>query len=123
MTDVTKKRRWIIPLVILVVLAAVAALWMSDKALSVGRFISGENGGCFIALDDRPVLVHYIGGANCGPGDRVLVIHRNVFAESWPEQTKGYFMVKLGEGTDTDIPESALEVLRESGYLPKTETG
>ncbi|MBQ8683944.1 MAG: hypothetical protein IJ518_05455 [Clostridia bacterium] len=93
------------------------AVWvMSGKAVSVGRFISGDNGTCFVVLDNRPVQVHHIGAAGCTVGDKVLVMHQNVFAESWPEQTKGYCILRLSEGTQADIPEDVWTVLRAAGY-------
>jgi len=45
----------------------------------------------------------------------LLIIHQSAFAESYPEQTRAYFIIKIGAGSVEDIPQKAIDVLIETG--------
>ncbi len=116
MSKRTKRIVWCIPLAAMVLLVGLVTLWMGDKGVSLGRFVSGDNGTCFVTLDNRtaPVQMHY-GPIDCEPGDRILLIHRNAFAESYPEQGWAYLILKIGDGTPEDVS-AALKFLEDWGY-------
>ena len=118
MSKRTKRILWCIPLAATVLLAVLVGVYLADKDVSLGRFVSGCNGGFFAVLDSRtaPVQMHY-DPVDCEPGDRIFILHRDAFAESYPEQGWACLVLKIGNGTLEDVPQAALDVLHELGYI------
>lgn len=92
-----------------------AVVIFSGNQLTVARCIITENGSLYMVYDDRPVQLNYTGDKDYETGDKLLIVHRSAFAESYPEQTRAYFITKIGSGSLEDIPQKALDVLIETG--------
>jgi len=115
-----KKKGLIITLTIIgaiVVLALIffAVVIFSGNQLTVAQCIITENGSMYMVYDDRPVHLNYTGDKGYETGDKLLIIHQSAFAESYPEQTRAYFIIKIGAGSVEDIPQKAIDVLIETG--------
>lgn len=66
-----------------------------------------------MVYDDRPVELHYDKDTDYQTGDKLLIIHKSAFAESYPEQTRAFFIIRIGNGTKDDIPENVWNSLIE----------
>lgn len=113
--------------VLSIVLIGLAIIFLSGNQFTVARCIVTENGSLYMVYDDSPVKLNYDGDKEYKTGDKLLIVHQSAFAESYPEQTRTYFVIKLGSGTKDDIPQKALDVLTEigntvSGEMPKDTT-
>ena len=105
----------ILGVVLAIVLIGLAILFLSGNQFTVARCIVTENGSLYMVYDDRPVKLSYDGDTDYKTGDKLLIAHQSAFAESYPEQTRAYFVMKLGSGLLEDIPQKALDVLIETG--------
>lgn len=114
----------IIAAVLAIALVGLAIIFLSGNQITVARCIVTENGSMYMVYDERPVRISAGEGRDYQTGDKLLIIHANAFAESYPEQARAVFVMKIGSGTKEDIPQKALDVLTEtgntvSGELPK----
>ena len=115
----------IIAAVLALALLGIAVLFLSGNQITVARCIVTENGGLYMVYDERPVRISAGEDKNYQTGDKLLIVHASVFAESYPEQARTIFVMKIGSGTKEDIPQKALDVLTETGTavlgeMPKT---
>ncbi len=114
----------IIAAVLALALLGIAVLFLSGNQITVARCIVTENGGLYMVYDERPVRISAGEGKDFQTGDKLLIVHASAFAESYPEQARTVFVMKIGSGTKEDIPQKALDVLTEtgntvSGEMPK----
>ena len=114
----------IIAAVLALALLGIAVLFLSGNQITVARCIVTENGGLYMVYDERPVRISAGEDKNYQTGDKLLIVHASAFAESYPEQARTVFVMKIGSGTKEDIPQKALDVLTEtgntvSGEMPK----
>jgi len=68
-----------------------------------------------MVYDERPVRISAGEDKDYQTGDKLLIVHASAFAESYPEQARTIFVMKIGSGTKDDIPQKALDVLTETG--------
>ena len=114
----------IIAAVLALALLGIALLFLSGNQIMVARCIVTENGGLYMVYDERPVRISAGEDKNYQTGDKLFIVHASAFAESYPEQARTVFVMKIGSGTKEDIPQKALDVLTEtgntvSGEMPK----
>ena len=114
----------IIATVLALALLGLVVLFLSGNQITVARCIVTENGSLYMVYDERPVRISTGEDKNYQTGDKLLVVHASAFAESYPEQARTIFVMKIGSGTKEDIPQKALDVLTEtgntvSGEMPK----
>ena len=114
----------IIAAVLALALLGLAVLFLSGNQITVARCIVTESGGLYMVYDERPVRISAGEDKDYQTGDKLLVVHASAFAESYPEQARTVFVMKIGSGTKEDIPQKALDVLTEtgntvSGEMPK----
>ena len=117
----------IIAAVLALALVGLAIIFLSGNQITVARCIVTENGSLYMVYDERPVRISAGDDRDYQTGDKLLIIHASAFAESYPEQTRVVFVMKIGSGTKDDIPQKALDVLTEtgntvSGEMPKDTT-
>lgn len=117
----------IIAAVLALALLGIAVLFLSGNQITVARCIVTENGGLYMVYDERPVRISAGEDKDFQTGDKLLVVHASSFAESYPEQARTIFVMKIGSGTKEDIPQKALDVLSETGNavlgeMPKDTT-
>ena len=117
----------IIAAVLALALVGVAIIFLSGNQITVARCIFTENGSLYMVYDERPVRISAGEDREYQTGDKLLIVHATAFAESYPEQARAVFVMKIGSGTKEDIPQKALDVLTEtgntvSGEMPKDTT-
>ena len=117
----------IIAAVLALALVGLAIIFLSGNQITVARCIVTENGSLYMVYDERPVRISAGEDRDYQTGDKLLIIHANAFAESYPEQARAVFVMKIGSGTKEDIPQKALDVLTETGNtvtgeMPKDTT-
>jgi len=117
----------IIAAVLVLALVGLAIIFLSGNQITVARCIVTENGSLYMVYDERPVRISAGDDRDYQTGDKLLIIHASAFAESYPEQARAVFVMKIGSGTKEDIPQKALDVLTEtgntvSGEMPKDTT-
>jgi len=117
----------IIAAVLALALVGFAIIFFSGNQITVARCIVTENGSLYMVYDERPVRISAGENRDYQTGDKLLIIHANAFAESYPEQARTVFVMKIGTGSKDDIPQQALDVLTEtgntvSGEMPKDTT-
>ena len=114
----------IIAAVLALALVGVAIIFLSGNQITVARCIVTENGSLYMVYDERPVRISAGEDRDYQTGDKLLIVHATAFAESYPEQARAVFVMKICSGTKEDIPQKALDVLTEtgntvSGEMPK----
>ena len=114
----------IIAAVLALAVLGLAVLFLSGNQITVARCIVTENDSFYMVYDERPVRISAGEDKNYQTGDKLLIVHASAFAESYPEQARTVFVMKIGSGTKEDIPQKALDVLTEtgntvSGEMPK----
>ena len=114
----------IIAAVLALAIVGLAIIFLSGNQITVARCIVTENGGLYMVYDERPVRISAGEDKNYQTGDKLFIVHASAFAESYPEQARTVFVMKIGSGTKEDIPQKALDVLTEtgntvSGEMPK----
>ncbi len=117
----------IIAAVLVLALVGCAIILFSGNQITVARCIVTENGGLYMVYDERPVRISAGDDKDYQTGDKLLIVHASAFMESYPEQARAVFVMKIGSGTKDDIPQKALDVLTEtgntvSGEMPKDTT-
>ena len=117
----------IIAAVLALAVVGLAIIFLSGNQITVARCIVTENGGLYMVYDERPVRISAGEDRDYQTGDKLLIVHATAFAESYPEQARAVFVMKIGSGTKEDIPQKAIDVLTEtgntvSGEMPKDTT-
>ena len=117
----------IIAAVLALALVGLAIIFLSGNQITVARCIVTENGSLYMVYDERPVRISAGDDRDYQTGDKLLIIHASAFAESYPEQARAVFVMKISSGTKEDIPQKALDVLTETGNtvtgeMPKDTT-
>ena len=112
-----KKKIWLIPVAIIVaiLILSVAVVFLSGKQFTVARCIVTDNDSLYMVYGDRPIHLIYDKDTDYQTGDKLLILHQSAFAECYPEQTRAYFVVKIGSGSKDDIPQLAFDILIETG--------
>ena len=110
-------KKWLIPVLIIAVILvlATAVVFLSGNQFTVARCVVTDNDSLYMVYKDRPVRLAYDNDTDYQTGDRLLILHRSAFAESYPEQTKAYFIVKIGSGSKDDISQKVFDVLIATG--------
>ena len=115
-------KKWQSILIVLICIAAIVTITVNClQGRTVGRCLIADNGSVILIAGtesivlcaknpDSPML------KNLQTGDKILVFHDGV-RESYPAQTLAYFVVKLGSGTEADIPASVISQLAELGWI------
>ncbi len=106
---------------VILMLSVVGRGWLllTDADTSLTRCIITESGKVYMAHQGQPVLLNGVENRDYETGDLLLVIHSSAFAESYPEQTIAYFAIRVAGGSVKDVPQSAMEVLREMGIIER----
>lgn len=74
-----------------------------------------DNGGATVlSYDDEKI---FDGISN---GDKITILS-DCIEESYPAHTKAYFLKKIKDGTEADLPKGELSGLKELGWIPKLE--
>ncbi len=113
----------VIGAVVALVLIFFAVVVFSGNQISIARCVVTENGSLYMVFDDRPVLLSYNESTDYKTGDKLLIVHQSAFAESYPEQTRAYLIIKIGSGSEKDIPQKAIDVLIETGNYSISNVG
>lgn len=108
----------IIGAIVALALIVFAVVFFSGNQFTVARCIVTENGSLYMVYDDRPIHLSYNKDTDYENGDKLLILHQSAFAESDPEQTRAYCIMKLGSGSIEDIPQKAIDKLIETGNTP-----
>ena len=119
------RKKWLIPVGVVgcLLLLCAAGLWyMAANTLgfSVGRCLVADNGSYMLIEGNSPIVLNTRDKRDIftglETGDKILVLHYGV-EDSYPGQTGVKWVLKLGSGTLTDIPEHVITKLTESGWL------
>ena len=112
-----KKKKWLIPVATIVaaLIFVVAVVFISGNQFTVARCIVTDNDSLYMVYENRPVHLAYSKDTDYQTGDKLLIIHQSAFAESDPEHTRAYFVMKIGSGSKEDIPQKAFDALIETG--------
>ncbi len=113
----------IIAAVMAFALVGFAIILFSGNQITVARCIVTENGGLYMVYDERPVRISAGDDKDYQTGDKLLIVHASAFAESYPEQARTVFVMKIGSGTKEDIPQKAFDVLVETGNYSISDVG
>ncbi len=103
----------------LLVAVGIGFLYLSGNQITAARCIVTDSGALYMVYDGRPVKLNGADG-EYQTGDQLLVIHQAAFAESYPEQCRAYLVIKAAAGSQSDVPQSALDVLIETGNIGGT---
>ncbi len=114
--DCIKNKKWIIPIIIVAILIlTVAVVFLSSNQFTVARCIVTDNDSLYMVYEDRPIHLTYDKETDYQTGDKLLILHQSAFAESDPEQTRAYFVMKIGSGAKDDVPQKAFDALIATG--------
>lgn len=112
-----KKKRWVslVVMIIVILVLIVAVIFLSGNEFTIARCIVTDNDSLYMVYDDRPIQLSYDKTTDCQTGDKLLIVHQSAFAESYPERTRAYFVMKISSGSKEDIPQKVFDVLIETG--------
>ena len=120
-----QKLKWAIPiaiigLILILMITLIVVMIVNGLGFSQGRYLEANNGSEMIVVDNSPTVMlnrtnRYI-FKNLDTGDKILVIH-GATAESYPARTGAYAVIKLGNGSISDIPKTVIDSLTELGWL------
>ena len=97
-------------------LILIAVIFISGKNITIARCIVTDEGTLYMAYHGQPVRLVGASVRGYKTGDKLFIIHDIAFAESYPAQTRASLTLKISSGDENDVPEKALNVLRELGY-------
>ena len=100
----------------LTLVLSIAIFTLSNLAFFKGRCVKTEDGRALYVINNSPVLLSGISGENPTTGDEIFIVCANVFAESYPEQGRGYMAIKLKDGKLSDLPQNVVKALQDLGY-------
>lgn len=109
--------------VVFLVVFLFAVIILSGNQITIARCIVTDNGNLYMVDDECPVHLSFNGDKEYETEDNLLIVHQSAFAESYPEQTRAYFVMKIGSGPETDIPQKAIDVLIETGNYSISNVG
>ena len=112
-----KKKKWLISVAIIVaiLILAVVVIFLGGNQFTVARCVVTDNDSLYMVYEGRPIHLTYDKDTDYQTGDKLLILHQSAFAESYPEQTRAYFVVKIGSGSKDDIPQKAFDALIATG--------
>ena len=113
----------IIAAVLALALVGFAIILFSGNQITVARCIVTENGSLYMVYDERPVRISAGDDKDYQTGDKLLIVHASAFMESYPEQARTVFVMKIGSGAKEDIPQKAFDVLIETGNYSISDIG
>ncbi len=119
-----KNKKIIIPLlcvacVLILILISVSLVFISGNNMATVRCYVSDGGSVYMLYQDRPVKLNYKGEIELDTGDEIFVIFSSSFAESFPEQTKAHFIIRVSDGTREDLVienENYIKQLEELGF-------
>ena len=119
-----RKKLWIVAPILVLVFLGAGILRHLFKADTVIYIDAGEP----IIIFDRGEPVVMLGrkeGMFSGlrTGDRILILHDGTMMLSYPAQMSVHFCIRLKKGDVSDVPEAAMEQLREMGWLEEEAFG
>lgn len=107
----------IIAVVLAILLIGAAVVLLSGNQVTITRCIVSDNGSLYMVYDERPVHINAGEERGYQTGDKLLIVHASAFAESYPEQTRAIFVMRIGSGSVEDIPQKAIDILIETGNI------
>ena len=112
-----KKKRWVtlVASIIVILVLLVMVIFLSGNKFTVARCIVTDNDSLYMVYDDRPIHLSYDKTTDYQTGDKLLIVHQSAFAESYPEQARAYFIMKIGSGSKEDVPQKVFDILIETG--------
>lgn len=115
-------KNWHSILIVLVCIVALVAITLTLlPGLTVGRCLVADNGSVMLIDGNSPIVLSVKNPdsamlKNLSTGDKILVVHDGI-AESYPAQTRAHLVIKLGSGTEADVPADVISQLTELGWL------
>ena len=111
--------------VIAILLLGAVVLVKNNISISTGTCIAADNGEYLVVLGQSPVVMHQHTGkktvfSGLNTGDKILILHDGIDT-SYPGQTGLYFLLKLSDGEESDVPEKIMDELQELGWLHQTD--
>ena len=100
----------------LILIAAAVVIFIGNQ-FTVAHCIVTENDSVFMVYDGRPIQLGGLKNKDYDTGDKLLILHADSFAESYPEQARARFAIRISEGGTTDIPAALISELTELGYV------
>ena len=107
----------IILVAILVLGLVLGGVTMRSLGSSQGRCLVTENGTVMLIKDNSPIVLSGNLPDGLSTGDHILVFHDGI-QETYPGKTKAALVIRLGGGTEGDIPQTVKDSLTEMGWLP-----
>ncbi len=101
--------------VVALVLLLFTIIHFSGSEITIARCVVTDSNGLYMVYDERPVHLSFTGNKEYETGDNLLIVHQSSFAESYPEQTRTYFIMKIGSGSEKDIPQKVIDILKVTG--------
>ena len=117
-----KKKRWWIPVAVVVSLVFLCAIGFGIYCLSfyVGTYVKTGNGANMVVFDDNPIVMSDRTNGDLfedlETGDRVLAIH-GFIEETYPARSEAKAVFKLGKCSIDHIPQKVIDDLTEMGWL------
>lgn len=115
------KKYTIVFSIIIIVIVLLASLFFSGNDITVARCIITENGELFMVDGERPVILNGCSKKDYKTGDKLFIIHSTAYAESYPEQTAAKLVFKISDGTEQDVNQKALDILKELNYFDSSD--
>ena len=113
-------------IIVLLVTAFIIFISQGGKTLITGYSLKCDN-DVYMIIDERGSPIRYSYKKVLGTdvekltdGDRIFIIS-DLINESYPASTSARFILKLGDGDISDIPENTLVSLSELGWYKFTE--
>lgn len=109
--------------VIAILLLGAVVLVKNKISISTGTYIAADNGTYLVVLGQTPVVMHQGNEtmfSALDTADKILIVHDGIDT-SYPGQTRLYFLLKLSDGQERNIPEEILDELQDLGWLHQTD--
>lgn len=111
MKKIIKNTIIVVAIAFALALIGLAVILFCGNQITVAHCAVSESDYLYMIYEDRPVRIDTDNESGYQTGDRLLIIHANEFFESYPEQARAIFVMKIGTGTEADIPQKALEII------------
>lgn len=122
-----RKRLWLIitPLAILLICFIGIIGFVESRGLffSTGRYLKCGDSHMIIMDSGSTAVLSYEKEElfdGLSSGDKITILN-DAILESYPSQTKAYYLRKDEEGTAADLPQGKLNTLREMGWIPELD--
>lgn len=110
-----KNIKWILSVVIVIILIlTAAAVFLRDNQFTVAKCIVADD-RLYMIYEERPIRLIYEKDTDYQTGDKLLILHSSAFAESYPEQARAYFVMKIGSGSKDDVPQKVFDAFIAAG--------